>query len=152
MIEHIWSVLCTRSIIEGSTGLLSLIDVLEEVTLGELPPLEDNKEQIIRLPVSVASLWQRKPESDPTKGTVRLSLISPHQETVKEFEYEADLSKEKQRLRTIARLDGIRFRGIGTYRFLVQIRGEKETDWREVATLPLSIKLGSPESPSSPAQ
>lgn len=144
--------LCARSIIEGSTGLLSLIDILEEVTLGELPPLEDNKEQIIRFPVSVVSLWQRKPESDPTKGTVRLSLISPHHEIIKEFEYDADLTKEKQRLRTIARLDGIRFRGVGTYQFLVQIRGEKETAWREVATIPFPIKLGSPESPSSSPQ
>jgi len=144
MINHIWSVLCLHSIINESTRNVSLIEAIEQITITE-PSLPKGEEG--RLPISfdLVSLWSRESNSQASRGLIRLSFLSPDNVEIKSFDYHVDLSKNL-RMHTTTRIYGLSFRGPGIYHFRVQLREENETEWRDVASIPLQIVLQPSES------
>jgi hypothetical protein len=151
MIEHIWSVLCAHSIIDRETNNVSLIEVVEEVTVqAPIPPGPEGKPPLLTITPTIVTLWRREPEDQPTKGRGRMLILAPYQNKPKQISvYEIDLS-EKLRLRLYGTLPGIPFRGPGTYRFVIQLQDEGEQEWKEVTSIPLRIVMRAAETPSLP--
>ena len=143
MIAHIWTVLCSQSIINENTKNISLIEVLEQVTIaGPLPSAE--QENSIPMTFEIVSLWSRGADNQPSRRLARIHFLSPSNILIREFAYEVDLSVY-QRTRTRARINGLPFREAGQYHFNVQLRDENETDWQEVARIPLQIEIELPK-------
>jgi len=144
MIIHVWSVLCSQSISNAMTKNLSLIEVLEQLSITG-PPLVEGKEGAIPITLDVASFWLRWPYDQQTRGSTRLLFLSPNGEVMREaLEFSIDLSEQK-RAHTIARINGLPFRQEGVYRFSVQLQEDGDIEWKEVASIPLEliIKAGS---------
>jgi hypothetical protein len=137
MINHIWTVLCSRSIIDSETNNITLFEVLEQLTLAG-PPLA--REIAIPLHFEVVSLWSRARDDQPSRGRARLLLITPSGTVVKNQEYDIDLSVYS-RSRTRVRVIGLPVPEAGHHQFCVQLRVEEETEWRDVAKIPLQIVL-----------
>lgn len=151
MIGHVWSVLCLRSIIDRRTNNISLIDVIEEVTVqGSVPHEPEGKTPALPLTLTLVSLWGREPEDQPAKGEVRISLLTPNHKELKDLSvHTLDLS-EKLRMRMFNNSPFLPFYGPGTYRFRVQVKEEGETEWKEVASVPLNVKVEEVQEAASP--
>lgn len=148
MITHVWSVLCLQSIINEHTKNISLIEVLEQLTITG-PPLPEGQEGAVPITFDVVSLWTREPDSQPARGSARLSLLSPTNSVIKgDVEYAVDLPDPVLRTRTVTRITGLPFRRAGIYHFRIQLREEGEAEWRDVAIIPLQIVIQPLERPT----
>ncbi len=146
MIEHIWSVLCARSILDSTTNSLSLIDSLEEVTFGgvDMPSLKkavaDGKRIMVPMTSELVTLWSRGADDEPDQGRARLQLQLPSEEAIiMGPESDIDLTKFK-RLRQRSQNPGLPFVGPGRYVFRVQLQNEAG-EWHDVAAVPLLVRL-----------
>lgn len=148
MINHVWSVLCSQSITNSQTNNLSLIEILEQLTITG-SPLSEEQEVTIPAFFDVVSLWVREPRDQLADGFTRILFLSPANETLRDSgEHRIDLS-EYQRARTIIRIQGFTIRGAGVYHLVVQMRDQEEMNWQSVARLPLEIRIQPAEEPTA---
>jgi len=141
MIKLIWTVLCLRSIVDKSSNNVSLIDVLEEVKLEQVIPRNKVESPIlVPFPFYWVTLWARREDGRPGRGQVKDVIMSPSGKTVRESEYEVDLSKYK-RYRFMRRLDGLPVGESGQYKFRTQVKDEKLGIWEDASVVPLEISI-----------
>lgn len=137
MIKHVWSVLCQQSIINRDSNNISLIEVIEQLSIeGRLIDSKDEKPKLLPLSFNIVSMWIRKNLDEPADSKANIILFSPNDKELSRKEVHIDLS-EYQRFRTISRINGLPFSGYGQYKFVIKVL--KEEDWGTVARLPLSI-------------
>lgn len=149
MIKHIWSVLCQKSLIDSETNNLTLVDVLEELSINiSIPPLTVGtpaNSVINRIDVlisyEIVSLWVR--DSAKTKETINLSieLLDPTGKGVSKQEHTVVMNENLLRYRTRLKIVGLGISTPGHYSFLVKIKEENKENYRTVAELPLEIKI-----------
>jgi len=149
MIEHIWSVLCSKSSIDSESNNISLIQVLEQVQVVADPLPPTGQRFLIPENCEFVTLWSRDSANQPIKGQARLTLLPPGDQTpmVSPLEYEIDLSTH-ERIRMKSRMPGLPIIGSGRYIFYLQYHEEGETTWRDAARIPLAVKV-EPTSPST---
>ena len=136
MIRHLWTILCARCILEANTNSVSLIDVLENVTVstGGQPAFQANW--------SLVTDWRRQDESLESRGRARIELIAPSGETIgsSPVEYDIDLATT-DRARAIVAIPLMPIRGEGRYLFRISLQTQGEKEWREVFDYPLVVTL-----------
>jgi len=139
MIKHIWTVLCSESLIDKESNNVSLIKVLEQVNVsyvvgGELP-------NAIPLDFTVVTLWSREESDTPERGRARIVIVDPTgQESESRPEYEIDLHTYR-RFRGTVRGKDIPGGTSGILIFRMQVQMEGEDNWRDVADVPLAVNL-----------
>jgi hypothetical protein len=145
MIEHIWTVICQSSIIDKDTNNISLINILEQLTLT--PPKIDEGKGAILGNFEIVTFWSRTNLEKPATGNARIVLYQPSGEIVEQTdsnkrgpEYTIDLTVF-QRVRSRFKFNGIPFLGAGVYQFGIEYKNEGEEDWKEVAKVPIQISL-----------
>ena len=85
-------------------------------------------------------------EGRPTQGSSRLRLFAPDGQLLKTSLESAVNLVDFPRMRTIGRISGIPIRGSGIYYFRLQLLEEGETEWQDVANIPLQVEIKSPSS------
>src|SRR4030042_331045 len=143
MIDHIWTVVCSKSIIDHQSNNITLFNVLEQISVTL--PVEKGKEKHILIPLSfeVVSFWTRKEEHKADRGTARLSFITPSGNVSSTYEYEIDLS-EYIRTRMIVGTAGLEFQESGIHYFHVELQCDGDDKWQSVARIPLQILIEPP--------
>ena len=146
-IKHIWTVLCRESVIDKESNNISLINVLEQISISTRTPSEQQPTGQARggpIPISfeIVSLWIRAEEAQPALGHCRVTILSPSGPLEEAHHIPVDLRKY-QRMRTRQRLGGLPVSEAGQYLFRVEYRDDGETDWREVGAIPVSIIIES---------
>lgn len=146
MIQHIWSILCERSIIDDSSNNISLLNVIEELTLTPPPGMKagvavETGSGVVPFNYEIASLWTREKSDKPELGRAKIMLIDPFGKSKASNEVELDL-RSYERLRTRQRFNGLPMSGVGQYTFLIQLQGENGKEWIDVARVPLQVKIG----------
>jgi len=137
MIKHIWSVLCQQSIVNRDSNNISLIEVIEQLSIeGRVIESESEKPKLLPLSFNIVSMWIRENLDEPADSKANVIFLSPRDKELSRKEVHIDLS-EYQRFRTISRINGLPFSGYGQYKFVIKVLNEG--DWKTVATLPLSI-------------
>ncbi|MEA3344807.1 MAG: hypothetical protein U9Q78_00935 [Chloroflexota bacterium] len=136
MIDHVWTVVCSRSVIDRDSNNVCLLNVLEQITVGGKPTAEDV--EAIPIEMEVVSLWARSDLDVPTGGAERLTLVSPSGEVLFSGESEIDLSAHR-RFRNRARFRGLPIREEGRYVFRVESQADDEVGWHHAADIPLEV-------------
>jgi hypothetical protein len=137
MINHIWTVLCSRVITDQQSNNVSLIDVIEQITVAF--PEEQNAPGSIPVNLSLITLWERTDQPVRKMGRIRVQF--PSGDFVdQEITYEVDLTTF-QRTRTIIGMNGFPVRGAGRHTIHVDLRSDDGTGWDEVACIPLIIVI-----------
>lgn len=137
MIRHIWSVLCSRTVIDQGTNQLSMFDILEEVQA------ETRKE--IDFPVTVpfqvvlVSYWVRQDDKKPVKGEYRVRVIDPDGAKLGEFTGKINL-KASGRSRTLTTFNALSFGGPGRHGWEVAYRVGKGK-WKDVTSIPVDFTV-----------
>ena len=143
MIEHVWTVLCARSIVDQSSNNISLLDVIEQINV-QAPPLQVGQEGLLPIHGELVTLWTRSVDNQPCRADARIRVISPSGTTAHEKDYSVDLMVS-ERVRTKINIPVLSVRELGRHHFSVLLRNENDTEWHLVATVPFVITLVSAE-------
>ncbi len=139
MIQHIWTIPCRQVVNDRDSNNVSLIEVLEEITLPVvLPP----QPQLGLVPAFfyVVTMWSRQDDEKPVEATGKLSIVSPSGEVVLEHEYPIDL-REHKRLRSAAVLFGFPARQAGRYHLRTDYRLRSGEEWRPGGAYPVQVNM-----------
>ena len=137
--RHIWTVICSNSVIDKDTNNVSLFDVLEQIQLDMVVTPEDAV-AVLPFPLNIVSLWSREQPDNPTQVHAKDRVLSPTGQILFEGEYDIDIS-EYQRTRYKRRLFGLQVPESGEYNLVTQFKASKRSTWREVCRIPLQIEL-----------
>jgi hypothetical protein len=138
MIEHIWSVLCSRSVIDAETNNVSIQDVIEQIVISA-KPVENG---FLPIQLELITLWGREESNEPTKGFERITFISPSGKTEVVSEVEIDLIKG-ERHRQRVRFPGLPISESGKYYFKVEMKNSNN-EWKQVSAIPLQVVFQPP--------
>jgi hypothetical protein len=141
MIDHIWTVACSRAVIDRDSNNASLQNVIEQITIRDEPA----PGKVCSIALQVATLWARADFEVQARGHARLTFLSPSSDVlIGPLETEIDLVGYR-RHRTRAGFEGLPLHEAGRYVFLVELRTEGQEEWRQVATIPLEVNFVPPE-------
>ena len=137
MINHAWTVICQKSIIDRETNNVSL-DVLEQlnVTIPTIPT--EAKGVIFPMPIEIVSLWYRGYKDPGIKGDGRLRIVAPNNKDVGFANINIDLATS-HRYRTRVRLNNLSIpKGTsGYFHFIVELKSNNK--WIEITRIPLEV-------------
>jgi len=140
MIDHVWTVVCSRAVIDRESNNVSLQNIIDQINIrGE--PIPDS---VVAVQVEVVTSWVRADFDVPSQATTRLTFLSPSGNVLGSFESDIDLS-EYERFRARAKFEGLPMPEPGRYAFRMELKNIGGSEWHEVATIPLKIVFGSPE-------
>lgn len=134
MIDHVWTVLCSRAVVDKSSNNVSLQNVIEQVAVEAEP----TPGALIAMRPQVVTLWARSEPDNPVRGRARLTMRGPSGKDFGLVESEINLS-EHQRYRSLATLEGLPAEEAGRHWIIVESREEGEGEWREVDRIPLML-------------
>lgn len=140
MIDHVWTVVCSRAVTDIFSNNVSIQNVIEQINLTEEP----QPDTVVNIEIEVVTLWVRQDADTPIRGRARITFVSPSRETYEIAQTEIDLS-EHERLRSRRRVQGLPIRELGRHAFTVDLRLEGKDEWQQVASVPLSVILTSPK-------
>ncbi len=139
MIDHVWTVLCSRSVIDVDSNSVSIQDVIEQITVNAEPVSGG----FLPIPLEIITLWARKEDEEPAKGIERLTFVQPSKKESVISEGEVDLSRAERHRHRI-RLPGLPLSETGRHLFRVEIK-EDDDQWHKVAAIPLSVRFQPPD-------
>ena len=133
MIEHIWSVLCSRTVIDVDTNNISIQDVVEQITINAEPKTDG----FLPFPLEIITLWGRKESNEPSMGIEKVTFVTPSGTSKVVSEAEINLSNT-ERFRHRVKFPGLLVSEGGRYYFKVELKNGNN-EWQEVSAVPLKI-------------
>jgi hypothetical protein len=171
MARHVWTVLCERSLTDPDGGAISLLGVIEKITVHEQPDQverqirqaqeEDRLGVVFPMRMQLITWWVRSDYSKPETTTTRVSFVNPSGRMLLEQEVSIDLLDNTGRRMTL-RFDVFPLTMFGLHWFVVEQKRRpakpKESRWAVMAKFPVEVELASsalnastgPEPPSGP--
>jgi hypothetical protein len=138
--KNIWSILCSRSLIDQRTNGLSLIDCVDELTVT-FSKLEEMSAVNKNIPVilEVVSLWHDEAKESERILTYIIEITDPQGQKVGEFKNEAKFVVGSTRLRAITGINGLRLTSEGKYFFRVLLQEGEEL--KLISEIPIDVKF-----------
>ena len=140
MIEHVWTVFCSQSVIDIDSKNISLHNVLVQVTISDEP----TPTGVLPSMFELVTLWARADFDVPCWGCGRWIFVSPSGPVGDPVEYDIDLSNYR-RHRQRSRFTHLPLREPGRHVFRVELQNEGDTTWHQVAAIPLEVVFETPE-------
>ena len=156
--EHVSSIICNKIIEDKHTNIISLIEVVDAVEIpqelasyfenpGASPAWGGIPGEAAPPLINVFSLWYRTDLDKPERGLYNLKLVIPDGKSLPLVEELAiDLTDEIS-YRSVIKMAGFPFRGLGKYIFLVSKKNEGQKSWVKCARLPMLLRIS--RSPTS---
>ena len=145
MARLIWAVLCEKVLQDKDSNLLSMINVVEKITIhgleSDIAAVPKPPEKILAGPIALSLVmwWEREDNDD---SQVRIAIRAPKGEVVDRQVLRVDLNKSKT-FRVIVRYEALAVGfGAGEYRFEIQTSREPEGSddkWTALAVIPLEL-------------
>jgi hypothetical protein len=153
MAEHVWTVLCDKILIDPGSDKVSLIDIIETLTLhvsksGEVERMiaeakaDGDKGILVSAVLYLVSRWTRSEPSNPEDAKFRYVFLNPSGERVHEEGYAVDLRNSSSQ-RAVIRFREIPVSALGRHWIIIEKeespRHKKQPRWSAVARLPLDL-------------
>lgn len=136
MNRFVWSVLCARSIIDSETNNISLLNVIEQISVAE-EPVEGG---FIPGDFELVSFWTRNQDNQPLRTRIRLIAFHPSGSELGVWEAMIDLSQHR-RSRHRMKFSGMPADTPGTYLFVTQQWDDGRNNWKTESEIPLSVSF-----------
>ncbi len=140
MIDHVWTVVCSRSVVDERSKNISIQNVVEQVNIVGTPA----PEQVIPMQLEVVSFWTRTEPETPAAGRLRVAFNAPSGKVLGQLELPINLAKH-ERFRSQMRFAGIPAEEVGRHYFYVDLQEEGRNGWQRVAAVPVTITFKPPE-------
>lgn len=136
MVDHVWSVLCSRAVIDKETNNVSIQNILERVTVGAEP------EPGLALPIEheIITFWTRGDLESPERATMRIKYVTPSGHEFAVHQQDIDLTKHAN-YRTRVRSLTLRYVETGRHFFNIELKPESVEEWRRVASIPIDMRF-----------
>jgi hypothetical protein len=134
MADLLWALFCERAIVNSKTNNISLIEIVEQLSVPDLPI-------VIPQPFFIVTLWEKKDKDK--EETFYFRIISTHLEQDEvnirpSPEIECVIPHDKERLRNLCQLSGIRIEKEKPLYFIIQRK--VDDNWDEVQKITVQIK------------
>ena len=140
-IQYVRTILCNKSIIDTESNNISLMELLEEITIQLKEPLPEGKPAGFPIQFDVVTFWKKEKEADDAKVMVRLEIIDPKGITLNTHDATFDIPKDKQSMRFIIKMGSLNITTSGIYLFRVSYQEQGEAAYKKVDEIPLSVTL-----------
>jgi hypothetical protein len=148
MIEHAWTVLCRKAIVDPQTNNATLVETVEQINATGVV----NFPTLAPMQMELVSLWYRSDVATPARGQGRVTFLGPDgHETVPAQVFSIDLSAFV-RVRSIAQLPGLPVTGPGMYYFQIAVLDQGNEEWRNVGRVPVQIAVQGNQEATPPAR
>lgn len=154
MPEHRWSVLCRRAIVDRFTNVMSILEIMDEVNIEkerDQPDETKASDAVIAIEGQLVSVWYRERPDRGERFWETITVTTPDGEIHPTQGRQQGNLEDYRRLRLIAGVKSIPFRGPGVYLFNIHCAKSEQSKGKVVATVPLEVKVLEPASPSSTA-
>lgn len=148
MATHIWTVLCSKTLVDQLTNNVSLIETIEQVSVPENTDPNENK--LLPLEHEVVSFLVRSNLDEPEKVSVRANLETANGDVLRGGQTEVDLTVST-RARSIMKFGILPVHGPGIYYFVIETLNEDTQDWLPVTRIPLQVVYLTNSAQQSPA-
>ena len=140
----IWAIFSENAIVDRRSNNLSLIEVIEELTVPAPPPLEaaqPREQPQIPFDFFLSILFERTDLGTGEAGRYRVTMVGPNGIKSEPREHEIDLM-DFSRSRSIGRMgvSPLPLTVEGQYSFKIDVMSA-EADWQEGFELPLTINI-----------
>lgn len=137
--KHLWSVLCRHASVDKDSNLLSLLDVVEAITMQFQPTVPDpGGAHVLPIPMELVTHWGRDTKQAKA-DKFRIIFRTPRDpQPQMQPEGTVEFPPGESRIRTIAKVQGFIWRGMGTYTYLMQVHDKG--GWKTVAEIPFELK------------
>ncbi|PIT93233.1 MAG: hypothetical protein COU06_01050 [Candidatus Harrisonbacteria bacterium CG10_big_fil_rev_8_21_14_0_10_38_8] len=141
-IEHVWTILCDKSVIDKETNNISLFNLIETLTLNP----EKKQFKSLSVDVNLQLVTRIKRPLGVTKGIkniyIKVDFLSPKKESKLSFEKEFTISqKDITNLRIVNNIKNIIVEKEGEYEFVVSVKEIRNEDYEKIGRYPLSIVI-----------
>lgn len=144
MARHIWTVVCHKASIDSEDNNVSLLEVIELVTLYEDPNADNEGEgaaaPAISLRHQVCTLWMRDSLETPERSYAQIRLQGPDGHEFGGATNPIDL-RFHRRTRITFHAQALPYKGPGLYEVLVEHGPEEDGPWSLVASVPIEVRL-----------
>lgn len=151
MAEHLWTILCEKTLIDPDSGIITLVDVAEQFNITyedeaieeKLATAKSLGQKGVYVPVHlqlISAWWRTETEHS---STVRFSLVNPNAERVYEQDATIDWNVGIYLQRFTLRIDKLPISMLGLHWFVIEQRkegkGKKASRWTVEGRVPLLI-------------
>lgn len=137
MPQLIWSVLCYKGCLDSYSNQVSLLDVIEGLSIKT-----NQLEGRLTIPVqmNLVSFWMRSEPGVPEAFEARANLVMPDGTQLPGLVLSGDL-QTNLKLRTFMRIEGLEVRDPGPHWLALEYRTSAESEWVRVGKVPLDIQI-----------
>jgi hypothetical protein len=142
MINHVWSALCSKSVIDVDTNTISMFDMIEALTVGiadNAPARKDGEQITIPINYEAVSYWIRQSDKETEYATLELEILDPKGKVLHKMQNKMEFKQGLKRLRSRVKMFGLNVTHEGIYKFIIKITQEDKTDI--VAELPVDVNF-----------
>lgn len=150
-IIHQWSIMCDKSLVDQSSNLLSLLNIIEEISVSNLAKngkkieskeLNDKVSISILKEMSYVSMWRRNALSDDAiDREVQLEWISPQGKSLLNTTTHLQIERGKKNLRMIFNFNTLVITVPGTYVMRLSLRESQEKNFSTIVDTSVDVKL-----------
>jgi hypothetical protein len=142
MVNHVWTVLCSRAVIDRESNNVSLLEVVEQINAIREPIAPATPGELAALPVQmeVVSLWERSNLDLGGVNEGRIELVGPNGESLAEAMFRIDVTAHA-RQRVQLKIAGLPITGSGRYYIYTFHRSNEGQEWQRVSQTPLQVEL-----------
>lgn len=141
-----WAIVCERTVIEQQTGVVSLVAILETVTLPPPPPgfLEKQQPPLVPYRFYLVHQWKRSNPDIGERVPGRVLLLAPNGQQYSSSEFLVDLTATP-RARIIGQTIGFPLYGEGSYRCVIETK--VRTKWRKAGETEFGVAFAQSGTP-----
>ena len=148
-LTHVWSVVCSNSLLDKDTNNLSLFNTIEKFTFqipeSDMEKLKKEKKENIVFPAQfeVVSRFARQESGTVEAFDYKVSLMNPENKSVAHSMQKLAVDKNIKNFRVRTKFQSLPVNGLGDYIVLVEFKEVSENRYNKVAELPLEVTISS---------
>lgn len=137
-VQHIWTLLCQRAIIDKKSNNLSLVDVVETVKVP-LKNFENGKIFKILFPCQIVSFWSKDEAIMSISTQIRLVFYAPGDKKISQMIFPVHIASEMKFARSIINLNFLPITVSGEY--ILEIQQQKNRKYEVQARVPFLVNI-----------
>ena len=145
--NHNWSILCKKSVIEAESNVISLLELMEKITIGQRIASTGSvivpNQFVMPLDFELVSHFSGISKNN-VKPFLKVELFNKQSEKMGQTEHELKINSNAKTLRSRVIFNGVKIKGEGTYTFKVSLKENEKGSYKEVANIPLEIEIMKP--------
>jgi hypothetical protein len=143
---HQWSILCKKALVDNTTNIISLLEILEKLTVdfnAVTPvPTPTTLPNEFAMPFDFELVSMISDISEKNKNPfVKIELFNAQKEKIGETENKLEIPAGAKKLRSRAIFNAIKIKGEGVYSFKVNLKENEKDTYKQVAEIPLEVEI-----------